>query len=78
MSINLGALIRQARGEDLSMVSFAKELGLDKSYLSRVETGKTSISALKLSEILAVLGYDVTIQFSDREAISAELIRAGP
>lgn len=56
----LGQRIRSARRElDMSQERLAHELGLDRSYVGRVERGEHNLTFISLVKIARALGRDV-------------------
>ena len=61
-----GQLIEQARKEaKMTQTELAEKLGSSKSYISRVETGKTEPKVSTFYRIASALGYSV--DFSNRK-----------
>lgn len=56
--LTLGELIWSIReGEEMSMTSFAAELGISRSHLNDVEKGNKPVSPQKAAEYASILGY---------------------
>ena len=66
LKVQVGERIKELRIQKrcLGQEAFAKELGWDKSYLCRVESGKQNITLETLAQICNALGVTVEDFFS--------------
>lgn len=70
----LGRRLRAVREErGLSMRELASRAGIAVSFVSKIESGKTSPTIMSLGKILEALGTDVPAFFADRAPADGEL-----
>lgn len=70
----VGMRIREIREEKkLSLEELGNRIGITKSYMSRLETGKKPINLKNLHLIAEALGVDVTDLFPDKERVDNPL-----
>ena len=63
---HIGLRIKQLRAEEhLTQGALASRIGLNRSYLAEVETGKRNVSAVNIERICGGLGVSVAEFFAD-------------
>jgi transcriptional regulator with XRE-family HTH domain len=68
----LGAAVRARRtAEGLTIEAFADRAGLNVTYLSDIERGRTNPSLRKIEDIAAALDVSVSVLLAEAERISA-------
>ena len=74
--LTLGSFLQAVReGEEMSQTAFAAKLGISKSHLSDVETGRKAVSPIRAARWAEILGY--SCQQFVQLALQDELERAG-
>lgn len=67
----LGRLLQQARlAQGLSQQQVADRLGISQSYVSELESGKTSLALMRIFEIMRLAGMTLEAEISEGDAES--------
>lgn len=65
---NIGSNVKKLRKKKkLSQIELAVEVGIDRSYLSEIENGRTNMSVSVLYAIADSLGVDIAELFKNNE-----------
>ena len=72
---HIGQKIRTARKEkEMTLEDLAFEIGMDWSFLARIETGKAVASIETLSKICSSLNIEMSYLFDNKDLIKDELV----
>lgn len=72
---HIGQKIRTARkAKEMTLEDLAFEIGMDWSFLARIETGKAIASIETLSKICSALNIEMSYLFDNKDIIKDELV----